>query len=68
MYWKHSDSPNGISLRILYDTGDFEVVSYEARYAGQFDADGNVKEFIGGLTDPSSFVSLTNRYFNTQIE
>ena len=68
MYWRHSDSPNGTSIRIFYENGDFEIVSYKAVYAGKFDSDGNVKEFIGGLASRGSFISLVNTYFNTELD
>jgi len=57
------DSPQGICIRLLYENGDFEVISYNVQYSGSFDADGNVKRFIGTGID----AELINKYFNTQI-
>lgn len=68
-YWRHYDSPQGISLRLIYINNDFEVISqYEYCYAGSFKYDGNVKRFIGGLSGTIEFVDLVNKYFETQIK
>ena len=66
-YWRHADSPNGTCVRIVYEDGDFEIVTHEVVYAGRFDAEGNVKKFIGGLSGKASFVSLVNNFFETKI-
>lgn len=46
MHWVHLDSPQGDSIRIIYDNGDFEIIS-GCEYAGSFYANGEVKRFIG---------------------
>lgn len=67
-YWRHYDSPNGISLRLVYDNGDFVVISqYDKFYTGSFNADGTIKRFIGGLSGKKDFVDLINKFFTTQI-
>lgn len=66
--WRHYDSPNGVSLRLVYDNDDFEIVSqYHKFYAGSFYADGTVKRFIGGLSGTNDFVDLINQFFTNQI-
>ena len=52
MDWVHLDSPQGDSIRIVYDNGDFEILScYGSKsfemYSGSFYANGEVKRFIG---------------------
>lgn len=66
-YWRHSDSPRGTCVRIVYENGDFEVVSHEVVYAGRFDSEGNVVEFVGGLSGRNNLINLVNKYFITQI-
>lgn len=66
-YWRHSDSPKGKSVRIVYESNEFEVISYEVVYTGKFDADGKVKRFVGGLSGNGDFISLVNKYFSAQI-
>ena len=68
MYRRHSNSPNGISLRIIYENGDFDIVSYIVIYFGKFNSDGSVKEFIGGLSGKRDLIALINKYFIDQIE
>ncbi len=55
--WLFVDSSDGDCIRIVYDNGDFEVISCNKmtknsdkynRYAGSFYANGEVKRFIGG--------------------
>ncbi len=50
--WIHLDSPQGDSLRIIYQDESFEVLSvwendWSGCYSGSFDSNGNVKRFIG---------------------
>ena len=52
MGWKHLDSPQGDSIRIVYENGDFEVLccagkNWKGSYSGSFYANGEVKRFIG---------------------
>jgi len=68
MDWKHSDSPKGTSVRIVYENEDFIIISYNIDYSGSFYADGNVKEFIGELAWKEDFINLVNKYFDTQID
>ena len=45
---RHDDSPNGYCMRVIYDNGDFDILSCDgAGYCGSFYADGQVKRFIG---------------------
>lgn len=41
------DSPQGLCTRIVYESGAFEIISYDETFAGSFDADGHVRLFIG---------------------
>ena len=66
--WRHADAPNGKCIRIVYKNGDFEIIriSYDnCGYVGSFDADGNVKRFVGSVV--SSLENATN-YFDTVID
>ena len=69
MFWYHSNSPSGTCVRIIYENGDFVVISSYwtrgERYAGKFDSQGNVIEFIGGLMNRDSLVNLINKYFRS---
>ena len=53
MDWIHLDSPQGDSIRIVYDNGDFEILcctqekAWNGYYSGSFYANGEVKRFIG---------------------
>lgn len=73
-YWKYSDSPVGICIRIIYNNKDFEIASCTLQngilydYVGSFDSNGNVKEFIGGFSGRSVLSDLVNKYFSTQIQ
>jgi len=51
LFTRHLDSPQGDSIRIIYNNGDFEVLSCwgggHKEYSGSFSANGEVKRFIG---------------------
>lgn len=48
MVWRHDDSPKGDCIRVVYDNGDFEILSCDGNgYCGAFYANGQVKRFIG---------------------
>lgn len=64
MVWKHLDSPQGLSIRMIYNNNDFEIISCNVRYAGSFYSDGQVKRFIGTSI---GIEELVNKYFTTQI-
>ena len=64
-YWRHFDSPNGVSIRLIYDSSDFEIISsFKDCYAGSFDSSGNVKRFIGGLMGAQDFLDLIEDFFH----
>ena len=44
---RYLDSPKGLCLRIIYQSGSFEIISHDEFYAGSFYADGSVRRFIG---------------------
>ena len=72
-YLKHSDSPVGICLRIIYNNNDFEIISCTLEngilydYVGSFDSNGDVKNFIGGVSGKTILQNLINKYFFTKI-
>lgn len=48
MHWVHSDSPKGECIRVIYNNGDFEIItSREGEYVGSFFSTGEPKRFIG---------------------
>jgi len=67
------DSPNGICIRLLYSNGDFEVISCNykhnsfAGYVGKYNSKGKVIDFVGSFSSLSTFISLVNDFFETQI-
>ena len=59
------DSPNGYSLRLVYDDGKFIVVSfYECTYAALFDSEGKIIKNYGLLVFGADD---SNQYFITQL-
>lgn len=67
------DSPKGICIKLSYPNGDFMIIwgdylhkSFDG-YIGKFYSDGEVAEFIGCFSSYSSYESLVNDYFQTQI-
>lgn len=63
MHWVHSDSPQGNCIRMIYDNGDFEIIS-EGAYTGSFYANGEVKRFVGrGVFLSDEFLS---KWFDLQ--
>gem|GEM_PF-2157339 len=72
--WGHSNSPVGISLRILHDNGDFDVFSctvedgvQSGMFGHRFTERGRLKEYIGLLENRSDFVDIINSYFTMNI-
>jgi hypothetical protein len=65
--WNHSDSPFGISLRIIYADGDFEVVSAdpELPFFARYDSNGKLIRYIGMFLYSSDFEDIVNKHFNT---
>ena len=65
------DSPAGLCLKLTYSNGDFLIVSCDEEsykgYIGRFSPDGEVARFIGCFASSSSFKTLVNDYFQTQI-
>ena len=53
MDWIHLDSPQGDSIRVVYEDGSFEALSicgdsdWNGYYSGSFYSNGDVKRFIG---------------------
>ncbi len=60
MHWIHLDSPKDECIRLVYDTGDFEIITKrKSEYAGSFYSTGEPKRFIGdGISD-----SIFSRWF-----
>ena len=65
------DSPNEICLKLNYSNGDFIIANCQnqsyAGYIGKFTFDGKVAKFIGFFSSRTSFITLVNDYFQTQI-
>jgi len=63
----HMDSPNGKCIRVVYNNGDFEIIHSDnnGNYVGSFDAEGNVKRFVGSVA--YSLEDVT-KYFDAQID
>ena len=57
------DSPQGLCTRIVYESGAFEIISYDETFAGSFDADGNVRRFIGECIGGEELVEDYFSYF-----
>lgn len=68
------DSPKGISIRVIYANGDFEVIScdYEKKsfcgYIGKYTSSGDVVDFIGSFTGFNDFESLISNFFETKLD
>ena len=63
MHWVHSDSPKGNCIRVIYNNGDFEIITNRAgEYVGSFYSTGEVKRFIGDGVGNSIF----SKWFNVQ--
>ena len=61
--WRHQDSPNGFCIRLLFESGNFELLALDEDFSGIFDSEGNVEEFIG-----SGMRSIDiSKYFEKQI-
>lgn len=69
-YWPYEgryDSPNGYSLKLDYDNGNFMILSFnevECDYAALFDKNGNILSFLGLFIIGTSEV---NQYLNFEI-
>ena len=72
--WIHPDSPVDISIRIIYDSGDFEVISCVntdeevISFLARYNSKGKMVKHIGTVENRSEFVDIVNRYFTTQIK
>ena len=63
---RYFDSPQGESIRLLYNNGDFIIISCKAKYAGSFYKDGNVKKFLGYYHN-SELRKLINNNFDSKV-
>ncbi len=67
------NSPNGISLRLTYENGDFLIVNCDSQnetyagYIGKYSADGEVVEFYGCFSSYRYFEHLVNNYFDKKL-
>jgi hypothetical protein len=63
------DSPDGICIRLLYKSGDFEIISYTVEYYGSFFSNGKVKEFITSTveTENEDIKELINNNFSFKV-
>ena len=69
--WNHSDSPFGISLRVIYNNGEFDVVSSDderdLQFFARFESNGRLSRYLGMFLNHSDFVELINTHFNIQV-
>ena len=69
--WIHADSPFGISLRIIYANGDFEVVSVDLNedlpFFARYNRRGRLRDYIGMFHYEEDFANIINKHFETQI-
>ena len=66
---KYSNSATGISIRIIYASGDFVVIcsNTDSNFVGGFTAHGHVGELMARFTSHQDFVDIVNKFFDTQI-
>lgn len=62
---RHKDSPVGLCIRVVYESGDFDIIS--SRYIGRFNDEGGFVEFMG-IFDAGLYFDLINQYFTIQID
>jgi len=71
--WSHPDSPLRTSIRIIYNNGDFDVISCcntekeIISFMAKYDSKGNFKNHIGTVEKVTAYLDLINRYFTKQI-
>lgn len=69
--WTFANSPSEQCIRLTYNNGDFEIISYSKnneRLISIYNEYGEVVRYVGGIDGRESYISLVNRYFQTQIE
>ncbi|MDE6597711.1 MAG: hypothetical protein K2K60_03640 [Clostridia bacterium] len=59
------DSPKGTCLKLSYSNGDFLII--QSRYIGKFSPNGEIAEYIGSFSNPNTYKSVINEYFQTRI-
>jgi hypothetical protein len=68
------DSPKGISLKVNYSNGDFEILTSDyangsfSGYVGRYNSEGEVVSFTGCFEGLPDFEHLVNSYFETELE
>jgi len=62
---KYSDSASGMSIKIVYTSGDFLIIcsNSNSNFIVEFNSDGNVGNLVVRFTDNKIFVDLTNKFF-----
>jgi hypothetical protein len=72
--WGHSNSPVGVSIRIIYNDDYFDVFSYTIvdgtrfTFGHRFNNNGKLTKYVGLFGARSDFVNVINSHFATQIE
>ena len=61
----HKNSPNGICVKMNYENGDFEIVSYD--YVGKFSARGKSQKHLGGYYS-KEFIDIMYNYFDVKLD
>jgi hypothetical protein len=66
----HFDSPNGTCIRLIYDNGDFEIISRtkENSIIALYNESGEILQYIGIMDNRNDFINLINNYFTPQID
>jgi hypothetical protein len=62
LVWEHLNSPQGRSVKITYQNGDFDILCCNVQFSCQYDSTGTVKKVIGHTVG----AELPNKYFITQ--
>lgn len=68
------DSPKGICIRVIYENGDFLILSCDydnesfGGYVGIYNSEGDVVDFIGSFCRYDDFESLVGDYFETVLD
>ena len=69
----HANHPFGVSLRIVYNNGDFDVLSHsyteeKVTFLAKYGSDGKLKSYVGLICEPfENYMDLINNHFTTQV-
>lgn len=62
---KYSNSPSGMSIKIVYASGDFLIIcsNSNSNFIVEFNSNGNVGDLVIRFTNDQNFVDLVNKFF-----